>query len=352
MKRKKVIVAISGGVDSSIAAFLLKKKGYEVIGVTLKLFSSFYNPSIDTQLKDADNICKTLEIEHMVINLEELFQKKIINYFRDEYLSGRTPNPCTLCNRIIKFETLLNIANKLGANYISTGHYAIVEKNPYNNIFYLKRAKNIEKDQSYFLYRLNQTILSKTIFPLGNLNKEEVRTIAKKNSIHVHEKKDSNEICFIGDRDYRIFFHRIEGLNKRGRIIHKDGTILGYHNGVFEYTIGQRRGLGISYSSPLYVLKLDSEKNDVIVGEREDLQHKELVAEDLNWIYDRPIRGKKYFTKIRSIHTPSLAKVVDINDNSLKIVFDKPQWAITAGQSVVLYENDTVLGGGIITYGG
>ena len=351
MKKEKVVVAISGGVDSSVAALLLKEKGYEVIGLTLKLYSNYYNPLADTQLKDAENICETLKIEHIIIDLKDFFQKKIIDYFKNEYVKGHTPNPCILCNRAIKFDSLLKVANEIGATYIATGHYAIVEKDPNSNIFYLKRAVNKEKDQSYFLYRLNQTILSKTVFPLGTFSKNDIRIIAKKFNIHVHGKEDSNEICFIGDRDYRSFFRRVEGLNKRGRIIYKDGTILGYHNGIFDYTIGQRRGLGISFSSPLYVLSLDSIKNDVIVGLKEDLQHKELIAEDLNWLNDLPKAGEKYLVKIRSIHTPALASVVDIDNIHIKIIFDKPQWAITSGQSVVLYKDDIVLGGGIITHG-
>ena len=352
MKKYRVIVAVSGGVDSAIAAHILKNKGYETIGLTLKLYPSFYNPDIDTQIEDAKNICKTLGIEHIIIDLEESFQQNIINYFRDEYLRGWTPNPCILCNRIIKFETLLKVSKGIGADYIATGHYANIEKDKNIDIFYLKRSLNRRRDQSYFLYRLNQKILSKTLFPLGPLNKKEVRMMAKKQKIHVHGKKDSSEICFIGDKDYRTFFRRIEGLNKRGRILYKDGTILGYHNGLFEYTIGQRRGLGISHPTPLYVLELDSKENNVIVGERDDLQHKVLIAENLNWIYKKAEIGRKYFVKIRSIHSPALAEIVEIDDTHVKLIFDEPQWAITAGQSVVLYDSDNVLGGGIITYGG
>ena len=351
MKSKKVIVAISGGVDSSVAALLLKEKGYKVIGLTLKLYPKYYNPSVDIQLKDAEDVCKTLKIEHKVIDLQDTFRKKIIDYFRNEYVNGHTPNPCTLCNRIIKFETLVKYAEEVGAQYIATGHYAKIEKEE-KDIFYLKMASHKERDQTYFIYRLNQKILEKTILPLGQLSKNEVRVIAKNMGIHVHKKGDSHEICFIGDRDYRSFFRRVEGLGKRGRILFKDGTILGYHNGVFDYTIGQRRGLGISYPDPLYVLKLDSKNNDVIVGLREDLMHRELIAQDLNWIYDKPKKGKRYLVKIRSIHTPAPAVISEISDNHIKIVFDNPQWAITVGQSAVVYKDDVVLGGGIITYGG
>jgi len=352
MRKYRVVVAVSGGVDSAIAALLLKNKGYETIGLTLKLYSCFYNPSIEMQIEDAKMICKALNIKHIIINLEKAFQERIINYFRDEYLSGLTPNPCTLCNRIIKFETLLKVADEIGADYIATGHYANIVKDDSSNIFYLERALNKNKDQSYFLYRLNQKILARTIFPLGSFYKENVRKIAEKYKIHVHDKKDSNEICFIGDKDYRTFFRRIEVYKKRGLIIDKNGKTLGYHNGVYEYTIGQRKGLGISHSTPLYVLQLNSKENTVIVGERKDLLHSKLIAEDLNWIYKKAEIGKKYFVKIRSIHIPALARVAEIDSKHIKLIFDAPQWAITAGQSVVLYEGNTVIGGGIITYGG
>ncbi len=353
MSKGKVLVAMSGGVDSSVTALLLKKEGYTVVGITFKMLGETTHPYVINQLEDAKKVSKILDIEHEVINIEDEFKTLIIDYFSKEYLSGKTPNPCVFCNKIIKFNNLLKIADRYNADFIATGHYATVEKNEKEGYYILKMAKNKFKDQSYFLYRIDQKILSRIIFPLSSFDKNKIREIAKNNHLHVHDKGDSHEICFIKGDDYRSFFREqnIPLSKSMGNIEYKNGMILGYHKGIYNYTIGQRRGLGISHPTPLYVMKIDSKNNRIIVGEKKDLLHTELYATNLNWIHKPPEPGKKIFAKIRSIHIPAEATIVDLNKDLLKIVFNKPQWAITPGQSVVLYEDDVVLGGGVITHG-
>lgn len=353
MEKEHVLVAMSGGVDSSVTALLLKKKGYKVTGITFKMLPENSHPMVVTQIRDAREVSRILDIEHITVDIAEEFEKSIIDYFAGEYLRGRTPNPCVLCNRIIKFKHLLKVAGKIDANFIATGHYATVYRDTESGIYYLKTAKNKFRDQSYFLYRIDQIVLSKVLFPLGEYDKDSVRKIAKENNIHVHNKGDSHEICFITGKDYRSFFkeRNIPFAQSHGKIIYRDGTVLGYHNGIVNYTIGQRRGLGISHHTPLYVLRIDSKTNTVVVGDREDLMHRKLTASDLHWINKKPEVGLTVLAKIRSIHIPARAKITGLNNDRLEILFDEPQWAVTPGQSVVLYKEDTVLGGGIILNG-
>ncbi|MDI6786574.1 MAG: tRNA 2-thiouridine(34) synthase MnmA [bacterium] len=353
--KKKVLVAMSGGADSSVAAYLLVKEGYEVIGLTFDLFQSSCqdsNPRTCCSLaafEDVRDVAEKLGISHYIINLKEEFEREVINYFIKEYLNGKTPNPCVKCNEKIKFATLLNKAKELGADYIATGHYAKVEYDKSRESYLLKKGTDLKKDQSYVLFCLNQNILSKTIFPLGNLKKEEIRKIAKESGLLIHNKPESQEICFIPSNDLRIFFKINKISDKLGHIMDKNGKILGSHSGIHCFTIGQRRGLGIAKGKPLYVIKIDQDKNIVIVGEKKELLKNELTASNVSWVTgsipNKPITVK---AKIRYTHNETLALIIPIFNKKVKVKFSDPQQAITPGQAIVFYKNDVLLGGGWI----
>ncbi len=338
--KKKVLIGMSGGVDSSVSAYLLKKKGYEVIGATIQM----------TDIKDSDapKVCKSLGIEHMYIDRREEFKKEIINYFLNEYKEGKTPNPCTLCNRKVKFETLIQEANKLNCDFISTGHYVRVQKK--GNRYFLRKGKDKTKDQSYVLYKLTQGQLSRCIFPLGNITKRKVRNIAKKLNLEVAEKKDSQEICFIPDNDYSGYIERNSKENfEKGNIVDKEGNILGQHKGVYNYTIGQRKGIEISSKEPLYIVDINVEKNEIVVGSEKDIYMDELIATNLNWIGIESLENSmKVRGKIRYGGTESKCTISNTNDGNVLVKFDEKQRAITPGQSIVFYKNDIVIGGGTI----
>lgn len=339
---KKVILGMSGGVDSSVAAYLLSKSGYDVIGVTLKLHNYSQND-------DAKSVANNLGIPLLILNMEEEFRKKIINYFISEYEAGRTPNPCTACNRYIKFEALLEKAKSLDVEYVATGHYAIIEN--IGNRYLLKKAKDDTKDQSYVLYNLTQEQLSKTIFPLGELTKKEVRDIAEKIGLQVASKPDSQEICFVEDNNYKGYIEKnSENKSIPGEFISNDGSILGYHKGISNYTIGQRRGLGIVTGSPMFVVDIIKETNQILLGSENDLFSKELIVKNLNWIsFESLIEEMDANVKIRYKAQGSKAKLIPISTDSIKVVFDIPQRAITKGQAAVFYDNEFVIGGGIIS---
>ncbi len=356
MKRnkKKVLVAMSGGVDSSVSALLLKNQGYEVIGATMQIWQSTEEEEREngccslTAVNDARRVADKLDIPYYVLNFKDIFKKKVIDYFVKEYLEGRTPNPCVICNKEIKFEALLDKAVSMGIDYIATGHYAQVEYK--KGRYLLKKSKSKTKDQTYALYNLTQEQLSKTIFPVGGMNKDKVRKIAERNELGVAHKPDSQEICFIEDNDYGKFISENTDSNRiPGNIVDTKGNILGRHRGTYHYTIGQRKGLKIPSNSPLYVIDINIDKNEVVVGDNTETFSDRLTAGDLNWIsIDKLDKEMKVKAKIRYGAKEARAIIKPIENNRVEVVFNKPQRAITRGQSVVFYKGNTVVGGGII----
>lgn len=350
MNRKKVVIGMSGGVDSSVAAALLKEKGYEVIGLTMRLFNG--ETSLPDAEDDAKRICETLGIEHRVVDFTKEFEKYVIDYFTNEYRAGRTPNPCIVCNKHLKFDAMLKAAKELGADYIATGHYAKIEFNEEKGRYLLKRAASEKKDQTYALFSLSQRQLSKTLMPLGELgNKEETRKIAEKLGLVTANKPDSMEICFIPDNDYVSFIEKRTNIKMpKGNFVDTEGNVLGQHNGIINYTIGQRKGLGVTFGKPMFVIKIDSETNNVTLGEKGCEFSKELFAKKLNFIpfetLEEPIRVK---AKIRYSAKEADALVIPENDGA-RVLFDVPQRAVTPGQAVVFYDTDgnACIGGGII----
>ncbi|UCE20561.1 MAG: tRNA 2-thiouridine(34) synthase MnmA [Gemmatimonadota bacterium] len=365
---------MSGGVDSSLAAVLLQQQGFEVIGVTMHLWdygTSGGNIGSDTAccsveaMSDARTLCQSWNIPHYVLDLRAEFEKEVITDFVSEYLSGRTPNPCVICNQKMKWEALWTKAKQLGASFLATGHYAQIETDAKNERYLLKRGTDERKDQSYFLWILTQHQLQHTLFPLGSMTKEEVRGLAKKHHLKVAEKGDSQEICFIPDNNYRRFFQDLAQGNRlkirsikemstvpamsTGPIKYRSGEIIGEHSGYPFYTVGQRKGLGIAAGRPLYVTRIDPSENAVYVGSEEDLYCQTLSATHLNWIAIPHLKEPLRCTaKIRYRHHPAKTLVNPIIDDRISLHFDEPQRAITPGQSVVLYNGDVVIGGGII----
>ncbi len=342
MERKTVAIGMSGGVDSSVAACLLKDKGYNVIGVTLELLD---NEETKKSIEDAKAICKKIDIKHYVCDLKEEFKEEIVQNFITAYKQGKTPNPCVLCNRLFKFGLFYKKALELGADYISTGHYARVK----NNRLMMSLADG--KDQSYFLCQIKKEILPKVLFPLNEFqSKEEIRTLARKYQLPVSEKKDSQEVCFIPNDDYKTFLKKNGQEEVEGKIILTDGTVLGNHKGLFNYTIGQRKGLNISYKEPLYVIQLDTKNNNLIVGTNNELFNQELIATNMNYLVEKDEFFKtKLFAKIRSRGNLEEVDTVTEEQNRLKIKFKNKLRAITPGQLIVFYnENKECLGGAYI----
>lgn len=350
-KRVRVVVAMSGGVDSSVAAALLSEQGFEVIGLTMcfnLVEKNGRKPSCCglTGIEDARRVCQNLGIRHYLINLDKDFSRQVIQNFYQEYLSGRTPNPCVRCNQFIKFGILLKKAINLGAQFLATGHYARIVKSPQG--YLLKKAKDLKKDQSYFLYLLTQAQLKHVIFPLGNFTKPKVRQLACDFGLKVADKQDSQEICFLSDGKYGDFIKaREQGYLKPGNFVDKNGNILGLHQGVALYTIGQRHGLGIAAGYPLYVTQINARDNRVSVGRRQEVYKSEFVIKDGHSL-GKPLKKKiEIKVRIRYNHQEALATVYPGKDKQ-RVIFKQPQFAVTPGQSAVFYQGDIVLGGGII----
>ncbi|MCP4137474.1 MAG: tRNA 2-thiouridine(34) synthase MnmA [bacterium] len=359
MKTKTVAVGLSGGVDSSTAAYLLKNEGWNVIGITMKIWDGSYDiketkkhacfgPGESEDIESASRICEKLDIPFHVIDLSREYSESILAYFKQEYLAGRTPNPCVKCNRQMKFGFMLEKARDLGVafDYFATGHYAQIVKA--NDEYYLKKAADESKDQTYFIYGLPGKQLEQTLFPLGSLNKTEVREIARKAGFDTADQPDSQD--FIAGGDYSPLF--ADTKIDPGNITDRDGNILGTHSGIINYTVGQRRGLGITAKEPMYVLSIDAESNRVIAGSKDLLLSTGLIAADITLTShisaNEPFRVK---AKIRQRHTEADASIFlldSINQNRAKIIFDEPQMSITPGQSVVFYVDDVVIGGGTI----
>lgn len=353
----KILVGMSGGVDSSVAAALLKEEGHEVIGATMSIWDKnqyfanmtgkegCFSPHEEQDIAAAQKVCKDLNIPYHVVDCTEQYKKIVLSNFKSEYLSGRTPNPCVLCNSTIKFEALPQGARSMGLEFdkFATGHYAKVLFNSENGRYQLFRGKDKNKDQAYFLYRLSQAQLAKIALPLGNYTKDEIRKTAQEIGLDVCNKPDSQDF-YTGDINDIIQATPVEG-----NFVNKEGKILGKHKGIWNFTIGQRRGLGISAEKPLYVINLIPEKNEVVLGFADETLQKGVIAKSLNWVSIEPLKETfSCLAKIRSSQKPISVKASLLSEDSLKVEFEDLQNALTPGQSVVLYDDDLLLGGGII----
>ena len=339
--RKRVVVAMSGGVDSSVAAALLKEKGFEVIGIYMHIWEHSKN-------NDAKRVANKLEIPYYELDLRDTFKDMVISNFCEEYKEGRTPNPCIRCNKYIKFDALAKKAKELNADFMATGHYARIQKA--ENRYILKKGVDTKKDQSYFLYALTQEQLKYTLMPLGDITKERVRKIAEEKNLHVANRPESQDICFIPDNNYGEFVKKhIPEEIKPGPIVNKEGIVIGEHRGIIFYTVGQRRGMGIADKNPLYVIAIDKKHNTIIAGKKEELYTDELIAGNINFINMKKIETPiKVEAKIRYLHQPSKATVIPLSKCKVKVKFDSPQRAVTPGQAVVFYNKEEVIGGGTI----
>ena len=351
MSEGRVVVGMSGGVDSTVAAAILKEKGYEVIGMTMALSTAASKCCSEADVTDARRMAQKLDIPHYVIPMHQPFQEHVVDYFVNEYVRGRTPNPCAVCNPTIKFGVLMDKARELGANRLATGHYAMISRDKSTGRFLLKRGTEHGKDQSYFLARLSQDALSRTLFPVGSFPKEKIRALAEKLGLDIARKQESQDVCFIPESGVADFIEKETGIpGKPGQIRDQDGQVLGTHPGIIGFTIGQRKGLGIAVGRPVYVTKIDSDTNSVIVGDGEDLYHRECFTTDPNWIGVADASGiDSAEVRIRYKHRAAKAKLEMMDPRTIRIRFDKPQRAITPGQLAVFYKKETVLGSAWIT---
>ncbi|MCH5303893.1 MAG: tRNA 2-thiouridine(34) synthase MnmA [Ruminococcus sp.] len=355
---KKALIAMSGGVDSSVASLLIKEAGYESVGITMKLYDnedvgikkSNTCCSLD-DIADARAVCNKLGIPYYVFNFRDSFNEKVISRFIKAYENGSTPNPCIDCNKFIKFEHLMHRMKELEMDYVVTGHYARIEYDETLGRFILKKAVDDTKDQSYVLYSLTQDQLAHTLFPLGNMNKTEVRKIAEANGFINAKKHDSQDICFVPNGKYAEFIENYTGKKyEKGDFVDKKGNVLGEHKGIIRYTIGQRKGLGLALPEPMYVCEKDLENNKVILSSNEDLFTSELYADELNLITcDKITEPMRIKAKVRYNQKEQSATVTQVGKDRIHIVFDEPQRAICKGQAVVMYDGDVVVGGGTIT---
>ena len=339
---KKVAIGLSGGVDSSVASYLLKEKGYDLIGITMKV------SDVDVS-EDAAKIAQKLDIPYHILDLRDEFKNHVIDNFAEEYLQGRTPNPCAMCNKYIKFGVLLQKAKELGADYIATGHYARVEE--HNGRYLVLNAKDDKKDQTYMFYSLTQDVLKHILMPCGEYTKVQIREIARNLDLEVHDKKESMDICFIPDNDHGKYIQSLECKDriKPGNFVDKQGNILGKHKGLIYYTIGQRKGLGLSLGKPGFVVDIIPERNEVVVGDESEIFNSGLIAKDINFIpFDSLENPMEVEAKIRYSTTKSKATIIPFEEGKVKVVFEDKQRAITKGQRVVFYIQDMLVGGGTI----
>lgn len=348
MEKKKVLIGMSGGVDSAVAALLLKEQGYEVIGVTLELCGS--TQAAENTNREAKSVCDAIGIEHHTYNYRKEFKEHVIDDFINCYASCRTPNPCIECNRYMKFGAMYEKAKELGCEYIATGHYAKTEYSEEYKKWVLKKSNAGKKDQSYVLWNIPKEVIEHMLFPLAEFeNKEQIREIARKYELKAASKPDSEDICFIPDGDYKKFLEENSEIRPMpGNIVDSKGQVLGKHNGLYNYTIGQRKGLGIAYSAPLFVLGFNAAKNEVIVGEEHELYKKEILVTDINLLLVDEIT-EPIEVEVKTRYSTKVAKAqIMQNGSEIKVVFEEPQRAITPGQSAVFYIGDIVLGGGKI----
>lgn len=346
MSKPRIVVGMSGGVDSSVVAAILKNQGYDVVGLTMRLSTSSSRCCSEEDVFDARRVAQALGIPHYVIPMHEPFREQVIDYFIKEYENGRTPNPCAVCNRTIKFGVLLDKALELGAGQIATGHYAMIDQDPETGRFQLRRGKESGKDQSYFLARLSQRALKHTLFPIGTYSKSEIRNMAEQHSLPVAQKSESQEVCFVPETGVAPYIEAQKGGPfPEGEIRNKAGHVLGMHRGIIGYTIGQRKGLGIALGKPAYVIGLDSKTNTVIVGDDIDLFHQAFVASDPVWVSIEALdQETRIHARIRYMHQPASATIQPLGEGKVKVTFDTPQRAITPGQLAVFYQEDRVLG--------
>jgi len=355
--KPRVVIGLSGGVDSSTAAALLVEQGYDVVGITLKLWPQDCVSRAEDKccgpqaVADARSVAGRLGIPYYLIDEAEDFQRQVVEYFAEEYRAGRTPNPCVMCNEKLKFGTLIGRARKLGAELIATGHYARVQEDPVTGRRLLRRGRDLRKDQTYFLFSLRQDQLARAVFPLGDMSKSDARDIARDSRLKTADKEESMEICFVPDNDYGAFLQKADLVRQhRGDIVDREGNVLGRHDGIEFYTIGQRRGLALSSNRPLYVIELDPARNRVVVGDATDLDAAEFTIERCNWIpFADPPASFEATARIRYNHPGTAAAIEPLEGGRARVRLHQAQRAITPGQACVLYQDDLVLGGGWIT---